>query len=148
MLHFSKTAGYAIHALSCIGASVPQACFVRDIASRTGLQKPYLAKIIVQLVQSGLVRTKRGYRGGVVLARNPEEISLLEVVQAIEGAPSLGTCLFGLKECPARGHCPAHAHWNSTRKEIEETLRRTMLSAVMKVTPRRKSGGARLAEPF
>lgn len=135
MLHFSKTAGYAIHALSCIGAARPGARLVRDIADSTQLKKPYLSKIINQLVRYGLLEAKRGYRGGVSLARPPERISLLQIVQAIEGDAQASPCLFGLKRCPARKRCPAHSRWHKMGKEIEATLRGTMLSAMMAATP-------------
>jgi len=74
MLHLSKTAGYAVHTLSFIGAAEPASCLVRDIALDLDLPKPYLARIVNQLMHAGLVTTKRGYRGGAVLACRPEHI--------------------------------------------------------------------------
>lgn len=134
MLHLSKTAGYAVHALSFIGTAAPDSCFVGDVATALGLPKPYLARIVNQLVHEGLVTTKRGYRGGVVLARRPEEISLREVVRATEGDQPMSQCVFGLEKCCVNKKCPAHVPWNRMRKQIERMLSRTMLSAVMKST--------------
>ncbi len=148
MQHFSKTAGYAIHALSFIGAAAPEACLVRDIAQCLGLPKPYLARILNQLVHDGLVRAKRGYRGGVMLVRPPERISLLEVVRAIDGGAAGGVCLFGLATCPVEGTCPAHAQWNAMCKRMERKLSRTPLSAVMKSNPRRRASLLRKRERF
>jgi len=139
MLHYSKTAGYAIHALSCIGAGLPQPSLIRDIARRTRMQKPYLAKIINQLTHHGIIKAKRGCQGGVVLSRPPEEISLFQVVQAVE-KPGETMCLFGLTKCPCNGLCPAHKQWNQIRGEVEGILRSTMLSAMMAATPRAKNG--------
>jgi Rrf2 family protein len=134
MLHLSKTAGYAVHALSFIGTAAPESCFVGDVATALDLPKPYLAQIVNQLMHEGLVTTKRGYRGGVVLARRPEEISLLEVVRAMEGNQPMSQCVFGLEKCPVDEKCPGHAPWNRVRKQIEVLLSRTMLSTVMKST--------------
>jgi Rrf2 family iron-sulfur cluster assembly transcriptional regulator len=143
MMNVSKTAGYAIHALSCIGNARSRTRFVKDIAVRTGLQKPYLAKIVNQLAHDGLVVAKRGYRGGVALARPPETISLLEIVTAVDGEAWAGPCLFGLEKCPAKGRCPAHAHWNEVRERIAAVLRETTLADVMKTSPARKTSSAK-----
>jgi Rrf2 family protein len=148
MQHFSKTAGYAVYTLSFLGAAAPEACLVRDIAGCLGLPKPYLAKIVNQLVHAGLVRAKRGHRGGVMLMRPPERISLLEVVRAIDGGTSVSPCLFGLETCPVGGTCPAHAQWNAMRKQMETTLSRTPLSAMMKSNPVRRDALLRQRERF
>jgi Rrf2 family protein len=135
MMNVSKTAGYAIHAMSCIGNSRAPMRFVRDIARKTGLQKPYLAKIINQLAHDGLVVAKRGYRGGIALARPPGDITLLEIVTAVDGEEWSHTCLFGLEKCPVAGHCPAHERWNEIREEVASVLRATTLADVIKATP-------------
>ena len=134
MPHLSKTAGYAVHALSFIGTTAPESCFVGDVALALGLPKPYLAQIVNQLMHEGLVTTKRGYLGGVGLARRPEEISLLEVVRAVEGDQPMSRCVFGLEKCCVNKKCPAHVPWNRMRKQIVVMLGRTMLSAVMEST--------------
>ena len=58
---------------------------VRDIAERTGLPQPYLEQILLALKGAGLVRSKRGVGGGYVLARPPEEITLSQIVSAVDG---------------------------------------------------------------
>jgi Rrf2 family protein len=143
MMNVSKTAGYAIHAMSCIGNSRTPMRFVRDIARKTGLQKPYLAKIINHLAHDGLVVAKRGYRGGIALARPPGDISLLEIVKAVDGEAWAGPCLFGLEKCPAQGHCPAHARWNEIRGQITTVLSATTLADMMKTSPAPKSAPAK-----
>ena len=58
---------------------------VRDVAERTGLPQPYLEQILLALKGAGLVRSKRGVGGGYVLARDPAEITLGEIVSAVDG---------------------------------------------------------------
>ncbi len=58
---------------------------VRDIAERTGLPQPYLEQILLALKGAGLVRSKRGVGGGYVLARDPAEITLAQIVSAVDG---------------------------------------------------------------
>ena len=138
-MHLSKSAGYAIHALSCIEKVGCQPRFIRDIAKCTGLKQPYLAKIINQLAHDGLVLAKRGYRGGITLARPPETISLLQIVKATEGEAWLGFCLFGLDVCPAQHACPAHEPWTRMRKQIETLLDKTTLADVIQAARTRKA---------
>jgi Rrf2 family transcriptional regulator, iron-sulfur cluster assembly transcription factor len=142
MMNISKSAGYAIHALTCIGNSREPMRFVRDIAAKTGLQKPYLAKIINQLAHDNLVVAKRGYRGGIALARPPAHISLLDIVTAVDGEAWTMSCLFGLEKCPAKGQCPAHDRWNEIRENLTHILRKTTLADVMKTIPGAKASRA------
>ncbi len=130
MLHYSKSAGYAIHALSHIGAAT-EAVLVRDIASRTRLQKPYLAKIINQLARRGLITAKRGLHGGVVLAKDPEKISLYHIIDAVERDGGGTVCFFGLEKCPCNYQCPMHERWLKMQENLRDMLRQTSLSEVI-----------------
>jgi Rrf2 family iron-sulfur cluster assembly transcriptional regulator len=80
---------------------------VRDIAERTGLPQPYLEQILLALKGAGLVRSKRGVGGGYVLARSPSEITLGEIVSAVDGPIVVGD--FGLPHqdgaCDHEGQC-------------------------------------------
>jgi len=138
-MYISKTSGYAVHALGCIENGHGQPCFVRDVAQKTGLKKPYLAKIINQLVHHGFLVGKRGYRGGVSLARPAEQISLLQIVEAMEGAGWRHACLFGLQECPSQTLCPAHRVWQDMQSTLERLLRTTTLAQVIRATQPQKS---------
>jgi Rrf2 family protein len=86
---------------------------VRDIADRTGLPQPYLEQILLALKGAGLVRSKRGAGGGYVLARPPEEISLSQIVSAVEGPIVAGD--FGEPHqngaCDHEGQCVLLAVW-------------------------------------
>src|SRR5438445_10722334 len=83
----STRGDYASRALLSLASHVdgtgPTA--VRDIAERTGLPQPYLEQILLALKGAGLVRSKRGVGGGYVLARAPEDITLGQIVSAVEG---------------------------------------------------------------
>jgi Rrf2 family transcriptional regulator, iron-sulfur cluster assembly transcription factor len=137
-MNLTKTTGYAIHALSFLEQANGQSCFVRDIAAGTGIKKPYLARIINQLVHHKFVAAKRGYRGGVTLAVPTEQISLLQIVKAIEGEAWIRPCFFALDDCPGkrggpvRRYCPAHSIWVEMQGRIESVLRDTTLAEVTK----------------
>ena len=86
---------------------------VRDIAERTGLPQPYLEQILLALKGAGIVRSKRGVGGGYVLAREPGQITLGEIVSAVDGPIAVGD--FGEPHqdgaCDHEGQCVLLAVW-------------------------------------
>jgi Rrf2 family protein len=131
MMCLSQTTGYAVHALACIALENGKLCFVRDVAECTAMPKPYLAKIINSLAHHGLVTAKRGYRGGICLSRPPEEISLLQVVEAVEGKNWIGDCLLGLNDCASRQICPTKIKWKKVRQQITDILETTTVGDIL-----------------
>ena len=131
MLTLSQTTGYAILALAYL-AERPQ-CYslAQDIARETGIRKPYLSKMLHSLAQKGLIDSKRGVKGGVVLSRPPEKISILDILQAVEGDKPNGRCVLGLLKCSSDCPCPLHPYWSRERQRIERRLGRTTLAQVM-----------------
>jgi Rrf2 family protein len=130
MLALTHTTGYAILAMSCLEQPDGSWVLSREIAESAGIPRPYLAKILNALSRSGLIKTKRGYRGGVALARPAERISLMDVVEAVEGRAWMPRCLLGLRECGDERACPTHEFWKQERDKIEQTLRRITLIEV------------------
>lgn len=148
MMYLGKTVGYAVHALCCLENARGEHRFVQDIADATGIKKPYLARIVNQLVHRGLLLAKRGYRGGVTLARPAGQISLIEIVSAVEGEKWSRACFFGLEHCPCEGLCPAHEMWGKMRVDMESVLRRTTLAEVAAaICPRRLAQAAKSLKP-
>ena len=97
---------------------------VRDIAERTGLPQPYLEQILLALKGAGLVRSKRGVGGGYVLARSPEEITLGQIVSAVDGPIAAGD--FGEPHqngaCDHEGQCVLLAVWSDVGRHMREHL--------------------------
>lgn len=102
---------------------------VRDIAERTGLPQPYLEQILLALKGAGLVRSKRGVGGGYVLARAPEEISLSDIVSAVDGPIVAGD--FGPPHtdgaCDHEGQCVLLSVW----ADVGEHMRRYLEAATL-----------------
>jgi Rrf2 family protein len=131
MLCLSQTTGYAVQALRCLNEESCACRQTADIARCAGVPKPYLAKIVNSLTRLGILRAKRGVGGGISLARPPEQITLLEIVEAVEGANWLGDCLLNLADCSTERACPTHHFWQRIRGEIVDELGRTTLAAVI-----------------
>lgn len=130
MFGLAQTTGYAIFALSCLENPSGQPRLVTEVAELTGIPRPYLWKIMHLLRQRGLVTAKRGYRGGVILARPAEQISLAEVATAIEGDNWLAECMLGLPDCADLKICPTHNFWLKTRDSISKHLQGCSLASV------------------
>ncbi len=96
---------------------------IKDLASDLGIPYPFLAKIFPQLVRAGIVTSIRGRGGGVRFARHPSEVSLADVIRAIEGDRFFDDCLLNLDPC--RGHedtCPYVNLWDPVRDRIREFM--------------------------
>ncbi len=111
---------------------------VRDIAERTGLPQPYLEQILLALKGAGLVRSKRGVGGGYVLAREPEAITLGQIVSAVDGPIVVGD--FGRPHengaCEHEGQCVLLAVW----ADVGEHMRRHLDSFTLAEMVRQASG--------
>lgn len=137
MIALSQTTGYAIHALSCIHGPACRRLSITVVANRSSVPRHYLAKIVNALVCAGLVTSKRGVGGGVALARPPGEMTLLQIVEAIEGPEWMGECLLGMNDCASDDACPTRVFWERIRGEIIGELSRSTLADVISYRARR-----------
>jgi Rrf2 family protein len=109
---------------------------VRDIAERTGLPQPYLEQILLALKGAGLVRSKRGVGGGYVLSRPADEITLAEVVSAVDGPIQAGD--FGKPHtngaCDHEGQCVLLAIWGDVGDQMQRALSAYTLAELIGIT--------------
>ena len=112
----------ALLSLSLHGDDGPT--LVRDIAERTGLPQPYLEQILLALKGAGLVRSKRGVGGGYILARDPAEIDLAQIVSAVDGPIQAGD--FGQPHtdgaCDHEGQCVLLTVWHDVGGHMRRLL--------------------------
>ncbi len=129
MVGLSHTAGYAIRALSCLSDSV-DLLQTREIADRARIPLHYLSQIMHSLRDSGLIESKRGYRGGYRLTRPSTQIALLDVIEAVNGPDWLTDCLLWFDKSSAAANCPTHEFWTGERKRIKDELAQVTLADV------------------
>ena len=129
-MQITRQADYAVRAMLYLARLEPnQRAATSQIAEIQKIPPSFLAKIISQLSIAGLIHTSRGARGGVLLSRPASDISLLEVVEAIDGPLSLNECTISPGICEFSGDCPIHRIWCETQAELIEKLRKTMFSS-------------------
>ncbi len=102
----------------------------RDMADALGVSFFFLTKVLQDLNHLGILTSCRGPAGGVALARRPESISLLDIVNQIEGEDIFSSCLLGLEGCGERKPCPLHGAWVEERRRLRKIFAGTRLSDV------------------
>ncbi len=96
-----------------------------EVAKEMKIPPSFLAKIISQLSIAGLLTTNRGAAGGVTLKRDPSEISMLDVVEAIDGPILLNECVGDPADCTFSDDCPVHPIWVEVQETLVKRLRET-----------------------
>ena len=125
-MQITRQADYAVRAvLHLARAGNAQRSATGTIAKEQNIPPSFLAKIISQLSIAGLLHTARGARGGVTLAREPKDISLLEVVEAIDGPIQLNECVANIGDCTFEDHCPIKPVWCDAQDELVGRLKST-----------------------
>ena len=100
---------------------------LRDIAQRQQISLQYLDHLITPLIAGGIVRSTRGARGGVLLARPPEEIRLSEVIQLLEGSIAPSECVNNPEVCIRSEFCATRDVWGELKKAMNVILESTTL---------------------
>lgn len=136
----SQSAGYAATALGTIAAAGGRPLLVKEVAEACGLPAPYLAKIINTLARKGIVTTQRGIGGGVALSREPRELTLLQVCEALDDPITDRRCFLGTAACSDERACPAHSFWTAHREKTLTFLKQTTLADVAAFETRRRLG--------
>lgn len=122
-MEISRRTDYGVRVILDL-ATLPQneRASTQQIAERQNIPSPFLAKIISQLSLAGLVTTYRGAGGGVTLAHAASEISLLQVIEALEGPIQLNRCVIEPDACPRSKHCPVHRIWSKAQADLAGLL--------------------------
>jgi Rrf2 family protein len=127
---FSQKVEYALRAVVHLAAESTGARTIEQIAQATRVPQAYLAKILQGLSHEGVVRSQRGIGGGFTLVKSPGELTLLEVVNAVDPIRRIKTCPLGLAAHGVR-LCPLHHRLDAALAGIEEAFRRTTLAEIL-----------------
>ncbi len=129
-MQITRQADYAVRAVLYLAQLGPsQRAATSQIAQEQKIPPSFLAKIVSQLSVAGILQTSRGARGGVSLARDPDNISILEVVEAIDGPILLNECVSGNgSSCTFGDTCPMRPLWCDAQAELVTRLTRTDFS--------------------
>lgn len=132
-MEITRQADYAlrtVYYLAQIGEG--QRASTSLIAKEKKIPHSFLAKIISQLSVSRIIYTLRGAKGGVSIARSPDKITMLEVVEAIDGKLKMNDCVINPESCPFGKNCPLHEVWCKAQVQLMNTLRSTTFADLVK----------------
>ena len=101
--------------------------FLKDIARQQQISLPYLEHLIAPLIAGGIIRSAKGPKGGISLAREPEDIKLGDIIQLLEGSIAPVECVDNAKACRRSGACAARDVWRRLKDAMDEVLEATTL---------------------
>lgn len=123
MLQITRDGEYGVRAvLFLAGRPEGSLSLISEISEAQEVPKSYLSKIMQHLVRAGLVKSRRGAHGGFFLAKRPEEITLRQAIEAVEGPIFLNVCLIRKGECHRDDLCPVHQVWKEAQARLFEVL--------------------------
>jgi Rrf2 family transcriptional regulator, iron-sulfur cluster assembly transcription factor len=122
-LQLTRGGEYAIRAMTYL-ARYPEGhvAFLRDICEAQDIPESFLAKILQSLVHTGLAVSQRGAHGGFGLARPAIEISMRDIVEAVDGPVALNQCVLWPEDCDRSGDCEAHKAWARAQDQMMGVL--------------------------
>ena len=126
----SQTAEYALRAVTFLAGKPDEAAPIPRIAEATQVPAHYLAKIMQDLARLGVITSRRGVKGGYTLARPPAEVTLLEVVQAVDPVRRIKSCPLGL-EAHRDQLCSLHARIDHACALFEEAFQDVTLAELL-----------------
>jgi Rrf2 family nitric oxide-sensitive transcriptional repressor len=134
---FSQTAEYALRAVTFLASHEDSPQTTQQIAKATQVPIGYLSKVMQGLGRAHLVQSQRGLHGGFTLARPAAELTVLDIIQAVDPIQRIRSCPLGLK-----GHinlCPLHRRLDHAMKLVEEALRQSSIAELL-AEPERARG--------
>ncbi|HEY2785560.1 MAG TPA: Rrf2 family transcriptional regulator [Fimbriiglobus sp.] len=134
---FSQTVEYALRAVVYLAGEKDGPASTAAVAVATRVPPAYLAKVLQSLVKAGIVHARRGVGGGVALAKAPTELTILEVVNAVDPIQRIKTCPLDLASHGTR-LCPLHKRLDAALATVEAAFRGTTLAEVVAEPSRSK----------
>ena len=135
MLRVTKLTDYATVVLTALAARPDAVLSSAELAERAGLEMLTVAKLLKPLAQAGLVEGFRGTNGGYRLARAASQISLVEIVEAMEGPLGMTECSVHAGTCGIEQSCGVRANWRRINDVVADALRRVTLAQMLDTPP-------------
>lgn len=129
-MNFSKTTSYALTILNYMAEHDDMMFSAKALHETLGIPWQYLRQLLTSLSKDGFISSTQGRSGGFRLSKTPEQISLADIVDAVDGLKVMNTCIMGFRDCPFDHTCAMHETWEGTRDDILGVLRNTSLASL------------------
>ena len=149
-LGLTRRGDYAVRAALCLARAAGDGRYVkiREVAGTMALPASYTPQVLRLLAEAGLAEARAGRDGGYRLIRPPDEVTLLEVVEAAEGTFDLSRCILRGGPCHWEQTCAVHGAWSAGVEAWRDSLRQTMLADLVAADARLEAGQELLDRPF
>ena len=104
---------------------------IRDIAKSQQISEKYISRLVIALRKAGMIRSVRGVNGGFHIAMKPEDITLLDVIEVMEGPLSIVDCVSAPKKCAQSANCAPREIWSKLNEDIRDLMRQTTLADIL-----------------
>ena len=132
IMQVSRKVDYALRAIIHLAdeEAAERICSVGEIAARERIPRQFLEKIVQELIHKGLVRSRRGPRGGYVLARPAHQVTFRDVIEAVEGPIALNNCTGEHADCSLIGACGMERIWREGQRRVMDLFEHTTIADV------------------
>uniref|UniRef100_A0A7V4JRD3 Rrf2 family transcriptional regulator n=1 Tax=Thermodesulfobacterium geofontis TaxID=1295609 RepID=A0A7V4JRD3_9BACT len=127
----TRETDYAIRTVLCLSKKENYTSKAEEISKEMQIPKEFLMKILKQLEKAALLELKRGVSGGVKLVKKPKDITLYDVIVAMENVIALNRCVINKGICGLSSQCPVHPIWFKVRNKLIEALKEIKFSGLL-----------------
>jgi len=122
-MYITRQADYAVRCVLFLSKEPERIISANEISKSMAIPRSFLAKILQRLSKRGIVESTQGVSGGFRLAKKPAKISLLEVIEAVQGPSAMNVCAIDKRICRLSRTCAVHPIWVDLRKDVEKRLK-------------------------
>jgi Rrf2 family protein len=126
---FTKRVDYSIRAILYLSTKQQgKPIYLREVSEARGISRNFLAKIFPDLMRGGLVKSYRGSRGGFILAKDPAEITIADIIKSVRGPIAISKCLQQNQQCEYESSCKVQDLWKKAQEHLMGILNKTTIA--------------------
>jgi Rrf2 family protein len=143
-MKLSTRSRYGVRFMTALAyAQKGQSLFLKDIAASEEISEKYLSLIVIPLRAAGLIKSLRGAQGGYILAKDPRNVTLCDIVETLEGEMCLVHCVKQPTSCNRSAICPTRDIWSVLGNKIRETLKNVTIAELAKLKKKKIKNNAK-----
>ncbi len=127
-MKLSKTSEYALRILSFMAKDANRSYSAKYLVEKLNISDKYLRRLMTGLTKAELICSKQGRNGGYQFAKNINNITIYQIIDAVEGMEKYSGCIMGFKECSDENPCSMHKIWSPMRDKLLITFKKTTLA--------------------
>jgi len=127
-MKLSKTSEYALRILSFMAKDANRSYSAKYLVEKLNISDKYLRRLMTDLTKAELICSKQGRKGGYQFAKNINNITIYQIIDAVEGMEKYSGCIMGFDDCSDEHPCSMHIIWSSMRDRLIKTFKNTTLA--------------------